>query len=185
MLNTLTLGTSQTKNYFVRLSKYKQWIDEMITEDGATAEWSEWSSWGNCSRDCGVGKRERTRKCVGLGSCEGNPSEAEACSSGRECSRLSHPMCKQAGMGGGGRGKRGADLFDLGRIVGGNRAQQADWPWIVMISEKKRGKTGQFCGGTIINERWVMSAGHCFQGWGAIEPEKYQLWAGAEVSFNS
>ena len=175
---------TKTKNFFVRLSLFKSWIDETIREDGSTAEWSEWGYWGSCSRDCGVGKRERSRKCVGDGSCEGTANESEACSSGKECSKLSHPMCLQAGTAGEQRGKRDTSP-NLGfeRIVGGNRAKQADWPWIVMISEKRRGKTGQFCGGTIINERWVMSAGHCFQGWGAINPSKYQLWAGAETRY--
>ena len=61
------------------------------------------------------------------GSCEGTPKESEACSSGKECSRLSHPMCKQAGLGGQSRGKRDIDGFDLGRIVGGNRAEVRDF----------------------------------------------------------
>ena len=137
---------SKTKNYFLRLSLYKKWIDATIELDGV-ANWSEWGPWGQCSRDCGVGKRERTRKCVGTGSCEGKDSESEACSSGKECSRLSHPMCKQAGATGEGRGKRDTSFntdFGLGRIVGGNRAAQANWPWIVMILRKEEAKPANF-----------------------------------------
>ena len=140
-----------------------------MTEEGTVAQWGEWSEWTNCSRECGVGIRKRDRECVGRGSCEGVPNESEACMSGKECSKLSHPLCRSTG--------------GLGRIVGGNRAQQEDWKFIVMIAEARRGKTGQFCGASIISERWVMSAGHCFQGWGAIDPSKYVLWAGAETRY--
>ena len=43
------------------------------------------------------------------------------------------------------------------RIVGGSLSSPGEWPWIVAV------KTGQSinCGGTIISDQWVMTAGHC------------------------
>ncbi|EGI57901.1 Enteropeptidase, partial [Acromyrmex echinatior] len=44
------------------------------------------------------------------------------------------------------------------RIVGGASSSVGNWPWQVALY-----KDGNYqCGGALINERWVISAGHCF-----------------------
>ncbi|XP_042269651.1 coagulation factor VII isoform X1 [Thunnus maccoyii] len=47
-----------------------------------------------------------------------------------------------------------------GRIVGGNLESQGGSPWQVLI---RRSDGYGFCGGTLVSDRWVVSAAHCFE----------------------
>lgn len=51
---------------------------------------------------------------------------------------------------------------DSGRIVNGVNARQGDWPWIVSTQffRFEFGGAG-LCGGSILNDRWIISAAHC------------------------
>uniref|UniRef100_A0A8C5QP67 Peptidase S1 domain-containing protein n=1 Tax=Leptobrachium leishanense TaxID=445787 RepID=A0A8C5QP67_9ANUR len=58
-----------------------------------------------------------------------------------------------------------------GRIVGGTDAVYGEWPWQVAVSD---GQT--LCGGSLINEQWVLSAAHCFNN--SISPGNYKVFLG-------
>jgi len=43
------------------------------------------------------------------------------------------------------------------RVVGGVEAVPHSWPWMVSIHYDGR----HFCGGSLINDQWVVTAAHC------------------------
>ncbi|XP_035667295.1 trypsin-3-like [Branchiostoma floridae] len=43
------------------------------------------------------------------------------------------------------------------RIIGGTEANPGSWPWMVSLQDNGF----PFCGGTLINREWVLSAAHC------------------------
>uniref|UniRef100_A0A914P594 Peptidase S1 domain-containing protein n=1 Tax=Panagrolaimus davidi TaxID=227884 RepID=A0A914P594_9BILA len=62
------------------------------------------------------------------------------------------------------------DGSDQTRILGGKRSNPAEWPFIVQtkLKDKKTGKSG-LCTGTIIGDRWVLSAAHCQENGGPAQ----------------
>ncbi|KAI7812319.1 hypothetical protein IRJ41_022599 [Triplophysa rosa] len=49
------------------------------------------------------------------------------------------------------------------KIIGGEVAQAGAWPWQVSIHVNSGISSSHFCGGSLINKDWVLSAAHCFQ----------------------
>lgn len=54
-------------------------------------------------------------------------------------------------------------LFPTPRIIGGVAASISDAPWQAALISKSAGSDfdGQFCGGSIINSTWILTAAHC------------------------
>ncbi|KAG8569418.1 hypothetical protein GDO81_014402 [Engystomops pustulosus] len=48
------------------------------------------------------------------------------------------------------------------RIIGGTEAGAGDWPWQISLQIHSNGDYEHICGGTIINNQWVVTASHCF-----------------------
>ncbi|GJQ74219.1 hypothetical protein Trydic_g19126 [Trypoxylus dichotomus] len=49
------------------------------------------------------------------------------------------------------------------RVVGGSYADLGDHPWAVLLQYLSKGKMSFGCGGTLINQRYVLTAGHCIK----------------------
>lgn len=45
------------------------------------------------------------------------------------------------------------------RVVGGENAKPGQFPWQVVLNDKM----GAYCGGSIVNEKWVVTAAHCIK----------------------
>ena len=58
------------------------------------------------------------------------------------------------------RAKQDHDTASRQRIVGGEETIIEQYPWQVAIRESYGAKT-QFCGGSILTTRWVITAAHC------------------------
>ncbi|MEN0041832.1 MAG: serine protease [Pseudomonadota bacterium] len=52
---------------------------------------------------------------------------------------------------------------ETSRVINGQIARDGAWPWQValMKTNKDRSRLGQFCGGTMIQDTWVLTAAHC------------------------
>ncbi|CAH1105846.1 unnamed protein product [Psylliodes chrysocephalus] len=176
---------SRQKDHFqiVHLDKNSNYL----MKQGPSDIWSKWSEWSACSRNC---RTFRTRKCKKSSRCGKkfqkehaycyhNKSKCEVYvlnlmgnnsnhnSNNNEARRYqydSNPQnttmkpprrkvrVKRCGV----PNRKGRML----RIIGGIEARRYKWPWHVAILNQYR---EVFCGGTLISQRWVLTANHCIR----------------------
>lgn len=134
--------------------------------------YSEWSVWSPCTRTC---RTHRFRKCLIPNICGENVIKEDALCyvEHSACERLRNQRRRKkkssvndpAGMNAHpltgikcGLSPKSNGLRNLLRIIGGREAEKGSWPWQVTILNKFR---EPFCGGTLLNEQWVLTAAHC------------------------
>ncbi|XP_029385524.1 uncharacterized protein LOC115061354 [Echeneis naucrates] len=59
------------------------------------------------------------------------------------------------------------------KIVGGSDAGVGSWPWQVSL---QMDRYGHVCGATLVSNRWLISAAHCFQDSDAIKYSDARAW---------
>ncbi|XP_070533440.1 transmembrane protease serine 9-like [Ptychodera flava] len=57
-------------------------------------------------------------------------------------------------------GRKPAVDTSSSRIVGGTQARPGEWPWQVSLATSDNGHT---CGASILSNRWLLTAAHCFK----------------------
>lgn len=71
----------------------------------------------------------------------------------------------------------------VAKIVGGKPSAPNQWPWIAALVRNNSADNyqGQFCGASLINPRWLITAAHCLRDENNIEMKPQDLHAVAQI----
>ena len=62
------------------------------------------------------------------------------------------------------------------RIVGGENAEKGEFPWQISLRRKSSNTWRHTCGGSLLNEQWVLTAAHCVHS--NLNPSNYNVRLG-------
>ncbi|CAK8694577.1 unnamed protein product [Clavelina lepadiformis] len=138
--------------------------------------------WSPCSKFCGTGTRMRSRDCADIKGkcppkyqdCNTTPCPSMTCPRGQVYRYNTSSSCCVPSLT---PFKCGSFKLDS-NIVGGTDSKPSEWPWMLLFRMgNKQSVNFVYCGGSLINSKWAITAAHCVTSW-IYMPQHIRIQAG-------